>query len=102
MARTTASPSIPRFLARVGIHSRGTEILFLAVALYGAFEWYLQRHSETALYVTLFSIPFAAGTGLITIAKAGQLDLLIGAGASRFSIWLSAMVRSRELFFRMI
>jgi hypothetical protein len=89
-----AYPSVTRFLSRAGTHSRGTEVLLFLVLLYGAVEWVLADRSETALYVILFAVPFAAGTGLLAIARLGQLDLLLGAGVTREAIWRNALLRA--------
>ncbi|MDP9192355.1 MAG: hypothetical protein M3P06_11710 [Acidobacteriota bacterium] len=42
----------------------------------------------------LFVTPFAAGTGLLAIAREGQLDLLFGAGATRDAIWRQTVLRA--------
>jgi len=86
--------SISRFLSRAGTYSRGTEAVLLLVLAYGVVEWALIDRSETVLYMILFATPFAAGTGLLTIAREGQLDLLFGAGVTREAIWRQTVLRA--------
>jgi hypothetical protein len=94
MTTSAQHPSARRFLARAGIHSRGAEATLLLVIIYGLVEWLMTDRSETALYLVLFVAPFAAGTGLLSTAREGHLDLLLGAGATREAIWWTALLRA--------
>jgi hypothetical protein len=77
------SPSISRFLRVAGVLPVSVLLLYGFLTLFAMAEKLLSGRAETAVYFFLFLLPIGAGTGLLTIAREGRLDLLFGAGVAR-------------------
>ncbi len=52
------------------------------------------QRATFAGYFLLFLLPIAAGTGLLSAARAGEMDLLFGAGETRSHLWWQAFALS--------
>jgi hypothetical protein len=50
------------------------------------------ERADFSHYLFLFLVPLAAGTGLLTTARRGEFDLLLGSGQSRARVWIHAAV----------
>lgn len=75
-----------QYLRVVGAVNTWFVLVFLAFA---AGMIYLRSKGEntSAGYFFLCLVPVATGTGLLTSARRGQLDLLFGAGETRSRLW---------------
>lgn len=83
-----------RYLRVAGAFPLWPPLALLAIAVYG---WVVVRtggEARDALFMASMIVPFAAGTGLLSLGKAGRLDLLFGTGISRLDIWGAAALRS--------
>lgn len=70
---------------------------YAIAAVFGGWLLYLRLSGSKpsfAHYFFLFLIPIFAGTGLISSARAGQLDLLFGAGEQRKRVWFVAVIHA--------
>jgi hypothetical protein len=83
-----------RFLRSAGALPVWAAFVYAAIAIYGVAEAAVAGRSESAVYLWLFLLPIAAGTGLLTIAREGRLDLLFGAGVTRGRLWQRALLVS--------
>ncbi|HEX7153599.1 MAG TPA: hypothetical protein VF618_19075 [Thermoanaerobaculia bacterium] len=68
--------------------------VLVALAAYAAFVVRSGGESRDALFIAGLLLPFAAGTGLISLAREGRLDLLFGRGVSRMEAWGAAATRT--------
>jgi hypothetical protein len=85
---------VDRYLALVGSFPRWWPVVGLAIAAYGIAERFSGSSEADAAAFLLTLLPIAAGTGLLSAARAGRLDLLFGSGASRAAVWKAAVFRS--------
>jgi hypothetical protein len=73
----------------------GTVNTWFAVVFLVFTTWiiYLRLQGEDTVlsYFFLCLVPLAAGTGLLSAGRRGQLDLVLGAGATRSQLWWSAL-----------
>lgn len=86
-----------RYLGVAGAFPRWPALALAAVALYAWFVLRSGGEAQDALFIASFLVPFAAGTGLLSLARAGRLDLLYGTGISRLDAWTAAALRSLVL-----
>lgn len=80
-----------RYLYVVGAANRW---IFFVFAVFAASILYVRAGNErttTIPYFFCFIVPIAAGTGLLTAGRRGELDLLLGAGTTRKRLWWSAL-----------
>ena len=92
MVMAKARASVWRYLRRAGTLPNWHYAIFLVFA---GWLGYLKATGGTvsfAHYFFVFLMPVAAGSGLLTAAKSGQLDLLFGAGRSRRDVWATAVI----------
>ena len=83
-------PSSFRYFLVTGTFNRWFPFAFLAFAAWIAYTRWSGGQPGDSYYTFLFFIPFAAGTGLLTCARRGELDLLFGAGQTRTTLWCNA------------
>lgn len=85
---------INSFLRIAGAFPAWTWLGYLAFAVYGTILLYTGGSARNSIFMTLLLLPIVAGTGLLSIAREGRLDLLFGTGISRSAVWHTAFVRS--------
>jgi hypothetical protein len=85
---------VTRYLALVGSFPRWWPVVGLAIAAYGIAGRLSGGDEPDAAAFLLTLLPIAAGTGLLSAARAGRLDLLFGSGVSRAAVWKTAVIRS--------
>lgn len=83
-----------RYLAIAGCFPSWVALVLVAAFLLAIAERAVGGRSEAGMPMFLFLLPIAAGTGLLTRAKEGKLDLLLGAHSSRDQIWRAAFLRA--------
>jgi hypothetical protein len=86
--------NVRRYLRLAGCFPRWADVLLITLLFGGLAEWVLSERAETATGMFLLLFPLTAGTGLLTCAREGRLDLLVGASQSRGRIWRFALARS--------
>jgi hypothetical protein len=79
-----------RYLRIAGTVNTWFALVFLVFA---AWIIYLRLQGERTIlsYFFLCLVPLAAGTGLLSAGRRGQLDLVLGAGQTRSQLWWSAL-----------
>jgi hypothetical protein len=92
MVTTEPRASTWRYLRRVGTLTSWQYVVFTIFAGWLAYLNITGGRIFFAHYFFLFLMPVAAGSGLLTVAKRGQLDLLFGAGRSRRGVWGIALL----------
>lgn len=90
----TSEVSASRYLMIARCFPRWSLVVLPALAVLAIVERVLGGKAEAGVAMYLVVLPIAAGTGLLSKARAGRLDLLLAAGASRFSIWRSAAIHA--------
>jgi hypothetical protein len=85
---------VPAFLNAAGLYSRWAFAVFAAIAAWAGYEWWIAGASDEGVSLWLMIFPVAAGTGLLTIAREGKLDLLLGSNVSRTHIYAAAFTRA--------
>lgn len=91
------NPSPHRYLSHVGAFpSWGTLALALLVVC-GLAEWHFTGRTENSRSVFFVIAPVAVGTGMLTAARQGRFDLLLGSGISRRQIFGVAALRAVAL-----
>jgi hypothetical protein len=93
----TMNISTSRFLTLAGVGSRWIIVVFVLFGGWIAWTLVGGARSDTPPIVFLFLLPIAGGTGILTAARHGELDLLLGAGIDRREIWLRAWFTSAAL-----
>ncbi len=83
-----------QYLQSAGAFPIWREVLLILTGVYALIEWKLGGHNETSANVLVLFFPFFPAIGAATIAKSGQLDLLLGAGKARSAITRQAMLRA--------
>ncbi|HEX9986229.1 MAG TPA: hypothetical protein VGF69_23415 [Thermoanaerobaculia bacterium] len=83
-----------QYLRVAGAFPLWPPLALLAIAAYGWFVMHNGGEARDALFMASMIVPFAAGTGLLSLGKAGRLDLLFGTGIGRLDIWSAAALRS--------
>jgi len=68
--------------------------LFCAFAIWMLYLRSVGERADFSNYIFLFLIPIAAGTGILTSARAGTFDLLFGAGVTRTRLWWNALAHA--------
>ncbi len=90
----THRPRAHSYLVLAGAFSRLLWPILTVVAAYVGYECYLTGYSEDGVIIWLLLFPVFAGTGLLTLAREGRLDLLLGSGVSRDRVFASAFARA--------
>jgi hypothetical protein len=91
------NPSPHRYLSHVGAFpSWGTFVLVLLFAC-GLAEWHFTGRTENTRSIFFVLAPAAVGTGILTAARQGRFDLLLGSGVSRRQIFEVALLRAVAL-----
>lgn len=93
---------VHRYLGLTGTFTISAEIVFGALWIAGIVEWTQSRQPETSANLLMMILPFLAGTGLLHAARAGHLDLLLGAGVTRARIWRTAVLRTVAVPFLLV
>lgn len=83
-------PSILRFMLVAGTLNRWFYAVFVVFLAWMLYSRAVGHNAGFANYFFLFLFPLAAGTGLLTRARAGEFDLLFGAGETRSRVWWTA------------
>ncbi len=89
---TSARPSIQRYLRHVGVLPTSSRLVLLAAFAYGLVEYFASRQAESGLMILLLLAPIFVGTGLLSSARQGKLDLLLGAEVTRIEVFRAAMI----------
>ena len=82
------------YLGIAGAFPRWDSLFYAAVFAFGAYSMWTLGEADDAVLAALLIAPILAGTGLLTIAREGRIDLLFGAGVSRLDVWIAAFLRS--------
>jgi len=90
--RSTAS-----YLALTGALVRWPLFLMAAAAIFVAYARVAAVRADTVLMLVAILLPIGAGTGLLSIARRGELDLLFGSGTTRAQAWSLAAVRATAI-----
>lgn len=85
-------PSIYRYFILTGSMSRWFYPVFAIVAAWIVYSRVSGGSAQLTPYVLAILLPLAAGTGVLTAARAGKFDVLLGAGRSRADLWWHAWV----------
>jgi len=90
----TSAASAPRYLMLARCFPRWSLIVLPALAVLAIVERWLGGKAEAGVAMYLVVLPIAAGTGLLSRAREGKLDLLLAAGVSRFAVWRTAAIHA--------
>lgn len=85
-------PSSYAYLRHVGAFPAWGRVLVLAAFGYGLVEFFLSRQVDSGLGMLLILSPVCVGTGLLSSARQGRLDLLLGCGVPRLAVWKTTMI----------
>jgi hypothetical protein len=94
MAGGSARPSPHRYLCHVGAFPLWGTLGLALLVLYGLVELYLAGRVESGRFLLLAIAPTTAGTGMLTAAREGRLDLLLGSGVRRRRVFVTAVLRA--------
>lgn len=94
MAGGTGRPSPHRYLHHVGAFPVWGTLGLALLVLYGLVELYLADRTEGARFLLLVIAPTTVGTGILTAAREGRLDLLLGCGVRRRRVFVTAALRA--------
>lgn len=83
-----------RYLAVAGCFPRWVSLIVPAAFVLAMAERFIGGRVDAGLPMLLVVLPVAAGTGLLTRAREGKLDLLLAARCSRTAIWQAAFARA--------
>jgi hypothetical protein len=82
--------SIFQYLRVVGAVNWWFLFVFLTFAAWIGFVRATEAKADFLPYLFLIIAPLAAGTGLLTSGRKGELDLILGAGVIRSRLWWAA------------
>jgi hypothetical protein len=82
------------YLALAGAFPRWDLLVYTAILVWGLYAEWTVGEAADAVICALLVAPILAGTGLLTLAREGRLDLLLGSGATRLELWSTALLRT--------
>jgi hypothetical protein len=85
--------SVARYLAVTGNDPRWLRPAFVLFFLWIVGNRLFGERPDVATFLFPIICPLAAGTGLLSTARRHHLDLLLGAGVSRFRIWRASLLQ---------
>ena len=85
-------PSAFQYLRLNGTFTSWFPLVFLMFLAWVIYSRVTEDPVRFSPYLFLVLLPLAAGTGLLTAARSGRLDLLFGAGLTRFRLWTLAFI----------
>lgn len=88
------NPSPHRYLSHVGAFPLWGTLALMTLVVCGLAEWRVTGRTENSRAMFFVIAPVAVGTGILTAARQGRFDLLLGGGVSRRRILGVAMLRS--------
>lgn len=93
MTFLSSARRILNFLAIAKVLGWWDALFYALLLLAGAFVASVEGDANGILLALFLIAPIFAGTGLLSVAREGHLDLLFGAGVSRFDVWTMAFLR---------
>lgn len=85
-------PSAFRYLRLNGTFTSWFPLVFLLFLAWVVYSRVTAAPVRFSPYLFLVLLPLVAGTGLLTAARSGRLDLLFGAGLTRARLWTLAFL----------